>query len=48
MSIVQGEMTALTGKSGSGKSTLLNMLGMLEKPDEGASADGQNDSHRYP
>ena len=33
--ISQGEMVAVTGPSGSGKSTILNMIGLLEKPDEG-------------
>ncbi|MEC0123237.1 ABC transporter ATP-binding protein [Paenibacillus pabuli] len=36
LNILQGQMVAIVGKSGSGKSTLLNMLGMLEKPDEGS------------
>ena len=30
------EMVAIMGKSGSGKSTLLNILGLLDKPDQGA------------
>jgi putative ABC transport system ATP-binding protein len=30
-----GEMVAITGPSGSGKSTLLNMIGLLEKADQG-------------
>lgn len=33
--IAQGEFTALVGPSGSGKTTLLNMIGGLDKPDEG-------------
>ncbi|MET1172356.1 MULTISPECIES: ABC transporter ATP-binding protein [Paenibacillus] len=36
LNILHGQMVAIVGKSGSGKSTLLNMLGMLEKPDEGS------------
>lgn len=32
----RGEFTALVGPSGSGKTTLLNMLGGLDKPDEGS------------
>lgn len=36
LSIRSGEVVALTGPSGSGKSTLLNILGMVEKPTEGA------------
>ena len=31
----EGEFTALVGPSGSGKTTLLNMIGGLDKPDEG-------------
>lgn len=31
----KGEFTALVGPSGSGKTTLLNMIGGLDKPDEG-------------
>ncbi|WP_373392862.1 ABC transporter ATP-binding protein [Raoultella ornithinolytica] len=34
-SIPKGEITFVYGPSGSGKSTFLNMLGMLDKPDEG-------------
>ena len=30
-----GELVALTGSSGSGKSTLLNLIGALDRPDEG-------------
>jgi putative ABC transport system ATP-binding protein len=33
--IEQGEFTALVGPSGSGKTTLLNLMGGLDKPDEG-------------
>jgi putative ABC transport system ATP-binding protein len=33
--LVQGEFTALVGPSGSGKTTLLNLIGGLDKPDEG-------------
>lgn len=32
----KGEFTALVGPSGSGKTTLLNMVGGLDKPDEGS------------
>ena len=32
----KGEFTALLGPSGSGKTTLLNMIGGLDKPDEGS------------
>ncbi|WP_411755005.1 ABC transporter ATP-binding protein [Serratia sp. (in: enterobacteria)] len=34
-SIPKGEITFVYGPSGSGKSTFLNMLGMLDRPDEG-------------
>ena len=33
--ITKGEFTALVGPSGSGKTTLLNLIGGLDKPDEG-------------
>jgi putative ABC transport system ATP-binding protein len=33
--IQDGEFTALVGPSGSGKTTLLNLIGGLDKPDEG-------------
>ena len=32
---LKGSMIAIQGKSGSGKSTLLNIIGALEKPDDG-------------
>ncbi len=34
--IKQGEFVAIVGPSGSGKSTLMNILGLLDKPDEGS------------
>lgn len=30
-----GEMIAITGPSGSGKSTILNLIGLLDRPDDG-------------
>jgi putative ABC transport system ATP-binding protein len=33
--VEKGEFTALVGPSGSGKTTLLNLIGGLDKPDEG-------------
>ena len=35
MQIEEGSWTALLGASGSGKTTLLNLLGALERPDQG-------------
>lgn len=35
LNIATGEFVAVVGASGSGKSTLMNMLGGLDKPDEG-------------
>ncbi len=35
MEIFPGEMVSLMGTSGCGKSTLMNILGLLDKPDEG-------------
>jgi len=35
LDIGSGEFVAIMGRSGSGKSTLLNMLGCMDRPDEG-------------
>ncbi|MDD5065903.1 MAG: ABC transporter ATP-binding protein [bacterium] len=35
VSFEQGEFSAIVGPSGSGKSTLLNIIGCLDKPDQG-------------
>ena len=44
LEVAQGENLALVGESGSGKSTLLHLLGGLDRPTEGATYFGQNDS----
>ena len=36
LNVRQGEFLALAGPSGSGKTTLLNLLGLLDRPGEGA------------
>ncbi|NCC34921.1 MAG: ATP-binding cassette domain-containing protein, partial [Chloroflexia bacterium] len=35
LTIAEGEFTALVGPSGSGKTTLLQLIGCLDKPDQG-------------
>ncbi len=52
MTIEQGEMVSIMGASGSGKSTLLNILGLLDRFDDGEylvdgkSVKGLNDDER--
>jgi putative ABC transport system ATP-binding protein len=36
LNVKEGEYISIMGPSGSGKSTLLNILGLLDRPDEGA------------
>jgi ABC-type lipoprotein export system ATPase subunit len=51
--LAPGDFAALTGPSGSGKSTLLNLIGSLDRPDEGTIAvdgqrlDGLAEPHRF-
>ncbi|MBN1945770.1 MAG: ABC transporter ATP-binding protein [Bradymonadales bacterium] len=40
LTIDRGEFTALYGPSGSGKTTLLNLIGCLDRPDQGSIAIG--------
>ena len=41
--VAAGEFVAISGTSGCGKSTLLNVLGCLDRPDEGSSSlDGED------
>jgi putative ABC transport system ATP-binding protein len=51
--LAPGDFAALTGPSGSGKSTLLNLIGSLDRPDQGTIAvdgqrlDGLPEPHRF-
>jgi ABC-type lipoprotein export system ATPase subunit len=40
LNVAAGEFVALTGRSGCGKSTLLNLIGALDRPDEGTISVG--------
>ena len=46
LTVAEGELVALTGASGSGKSTLLNLIGALDRPDEGEIRVGGEDVAR--
>ena len=46
LTVADGELVALTGASGSGKSTLLNLIGALDRPDEGEIRVGGEDVAR--
>jgi len=47
LSIQQGETIAIVGASGIGKSTLLNIIGTLDRPDEGSQRFGGEDILGY-
>ena len=36
LTIQRGELCAITGTSGSGKTTLMNLIGLLDRPDQGS------------
>ena len=39
LEVARGELLALCGPSGSGKTTLLNMIGLIDRPDQGREPD---------
>jgi putative ABC transport system ATP-binding protein len=45
LTVARGESLAIWGPSGSGKSTLLNLLGLIDKPDEGTLRFDGEDVH---
>lgn len=45
LELAPGETLAVTGPSGSGKSTLLNLIGALDRPDEGTIRVDDTDVH---
>ncbi|AVA24973.1 MacB family efflux pump subunit [Rhizobium sp. NXC24] len=46
LSIAEGEMVAIVGPSGSGKSTLMNIIGLIDRPTDGAYAIAGAETHR--
>lgn len=48
LTVQAGDMIALTGSSGSGKSTLMNILGCLDRPDQGQYHLAGEDVSRLP